>query len=197
MFGAHIALTAMFRTNDLEESESGVPRIAALIAATVAAVLLVIAARAWLYELLVYPHDPLRADMLIVIQEGIRRMLRGQNPYTMYHVPWDATLPYGPVLWLPYAVPLHDARRCALCRAARRVVRPRRMCPHCDGVRVEGTIWGGDRVAGAARGSRSESATCGSFHRLPTRRRTGRGLRCWRGWWHASGGWRRRRRAGY
>ena len=105
MFGAHIALTAMFRTNDLEESESGAPRIAALIAATVAAVLLVIAARAWLYEILVYPHDPLRADMLIVIQEGIRRMLRGQNPYTMYHVPWDATLPYGPVLWLPYAVP--------------------------------------------------------------------------------------------
>jgi hypothetical protein len=25
MFGAHIALTAMFRTNDLEESESGAP----------------------------------------------------------------------------------------------------------------------------------------------------------------------------
>jgi len=105
MFGAHIALTAMFRTNDLEESETRVHRTAALIAATVAAVLLVIAARAWLYEILVYPHDPLRADMLIVIQEGIRRMLRSQNPYTMYHVPWDATLPYGPVLWLPYAVP--------------------------------------------------------------------------------------------
>ncbi len=105
MFGAHIALTAMFRTNDLEESETRVHRTAALIAATIAAVLLVIAARAWLYEILVYPHDPLRADMLIVIQEGIRRMLRSQNPYTMYHVPWDATLPYGPVLWLPYAVP--------------------------------------------------------------------------------------------
>ena len=105
MFGAHIALTAMFRTNDLDESETRVHRTAPLIAATIAAVLLVIAARAWLYEILVYPHDPLRADMLIVIQEGIRRMLRGQNPYTMYHVPWDATLPYGPVLWLPYAVP--------------------------------------------------------------------------------------------
>ena len=105
MFGAHIALTAMFRPNDLEKSETRVHRTAALIAATIAAVLLVIAARAWLYEILVYPHDPLRADMLIVIQEGIRRMLRSQNPYTMYHVPWDATLPYGPVLWLPYAVP--------------------------------------------------------------------------------------------
>ena len=86
MFGADIALTAMFRTNDLEESETRVHRTAALIAATVAAVLLVIAARAWLYEILVYPHDPLRADMLIVIQEGIRRMLRSQNPLSLIHI---------------------------------------------------------------------------------------------------------------
>jgi len=105
MFGANIALTAIFRTGDLHEPAAHIRRTAALVATTVASLLLVIAARAWLYEMLIYPHDPLRADMLIVIQEGIRRMLRGQNPYTMYHIPWDATLPYGPVLWLPYAVP--------------------------------------------------------------------------------------------
>ena len=33
------------------------------------------AARAWLCEILMYPHDAWRADMLIVIQEGIRRVL--------------------------------------------------------------------------------------------------------------------------
>jgi hypothetical protein len=105
MFGGNIALTAMFRNGIVNRSEWQAHRTAALIAATIAALLLVIATRAWLYEILIYPHDPLRADMLIVIQEGIRRMLRRQNPYTMYHVPWDATLPYGPVLWLPYALP--------------------------------------------------------------------------------------------
>jgi hypothetical protein len=78
---------------------------AALAYAAAASILLVIASRAWLQEILVYPHDPLRADMLIVIQQGIRRVLQGRNPYTIYHVPWDATLPYGPVMWIPYIVP--------------------------------------------------------------------------------------------
>src|SRR5687767_14191262 len=58
--------------------------------AAVAALLLTAAARAWLGEILIYPNDAQRADMLIVIQHGIRRMLQGRNPYTIYQVPWEA-----------------------------------------------------------------------------------------------------------
>ena len=105
MFATNIALTSTF-SNQSHDHPSEQPRPAvALMTAALAAMLLFAANRAWLHEMLVYPHDPMRADMLIVIQEGIRRVLRGQNPYTIYHVPWDATLPYGPVMWLPYVVP--------------------------------------------------------------------------------------------
>jgi hypothetical protein len=70
-----------------------------------AVTLLFVAARAWLNEILIYPHDPNRADMLVVIQLGIRRLLQGRTPYAMYDVPWPATLPYGPVMWAPMIVP--------------------------------------------------------------------------------------------
>jgi hypothetical protein len=73
--------------------------------ATTVAALLFAGARTWLRQILVYPNDALRADMLIVVQQGIRRVLQGRNPYTMYQVPWSATLPYGPVLWAPFIVP--------------------------------------------------------------------------------------------
>ena len=43
--------------------------------------------------------------MLVVIQLAIRRLLQGGNPYTIYHVPWDVPLPYGPVMWAPLIVP--------------------------------------------------------------------------------------------
>jgi hypothetical protein len=68
-------------------------------------VLLLVAARGWLHEILVFPHDPNRADMLVVIQYGIRRLLQGGDPYAMYNVPWPATLPYGPVMWAPMILP--------------------------------------------------------------------------------------------
>ena len=67
--------------------------------------LAVTACHAWLHQILTIPHDPQRADMLIVVQQGLQRMLQGRNPYTIYHVPWDAPLPYGPMLWAPYAIP--------------------------------------------------------------------------------------------
>ncbi len=67
--------------------------------------LLLAAARGWLHEILVFPHDPNRADMLVVIQFGIRRLLQGGDPYAMYNVPWPATLPYGPVMWAPMILP--------------------------------------------------------------------------------------------
>ena len=59
----------------------------------------------WLREILIYPHDAMRADMLVVIQLGIKRLLQGGDPYTMYHVPWDVTLPYGPMMWGPLILP--------------------------------------------------------------------------------------------
>jgi hypothetical protein len=46
-----------------------------------------------------------QADMLLVITGGVERFLAGLNPYYIYHLPWEAALPYGPWLWLPYAVP--------------------------------------------------------------------------------------------
>lgn len=79
--------------------------VPAIVFAAAGAVLVFIACRAWLQQILIYPNDAQRADMLIVIQQGIRRVLQSRNPYAIYQVPWDATLPYGPVLWAPYIVP--------------------------------------------------------------------------------------------
>jgi hypothetical protein len=75
-------------------------------AALVSGWLLVGASHAWLHQIFSIPHDPQRADMLIVVQEGLRRMAQGRNPYTIYHVPWEAPLPYGPMLWAPFALPM-------------------------------------------------------------------------------------------
>ncbi len=59
----------------------------------------------WMGEVLTNPIDPNRADMLPVIGAVLGRVLKGHNPYAIYHVPWEAPLGYGPVLWLPYFVP--------------------------------------------------------------------------------------------
>lgn len=80
-------------------------RMAALGIAAAATIVLIMASLEYLHQITIYPNDAQRADMLIVVQEGIRRMLQGRNPYTIYHVPWEATLPYGPVLWAPYILP--------------------------------------------------------------------------------------------
>jgi hypothetical protein len=71
----------------------------------VATIILFAACQAWLHEILIRPHDSQRADMLVVIQLGIRRFLRGTNPYTVYNVPWPAPLPYGIVMWAPMLIP--------------------------------------------------------------------------------------------
>jgi hypothetical protein len=63
------------------------------------------AAGQWLRQILIFPIDPQRADMLVVIQAGIHRLLQGKDPYAMYQVPWPATLPYGPVMWGPLILP--------------------------------------------------------------------------------------------
>jgi hypothetical protein len=53
------------------------------------------------------PLDVYRADMLPVIEAGVREFLAGNSPYTTYeHIPWRPTLPYGPPLWLPFTLPV-------------------------------------------------------------------------------------------
>ena len=52
------------------------------------------------------PVDVYRGDMLVLVESGVQEFLAGRMPYRMYHLPWDAPLSYGPVLWLPYALPL-------------------------------------------------------------------------------------------
>ncbi|HKE83635.1 MAG TPA: hypothetical protein VKB50_07775 [Vicinamibacterales bacterium] len=106
-------LTTWRRDPDVTTSDSAsgtvrntAPRTAVAAAAgLVALVLVFVAARSWLHQILIFPIDAQRADMLVVIEHGIRRVLEGQNPYATYHVPWEATLPYGPVLWMPYLTP--------------------------------------------------------------------------------------------
>ena len=51
------------------------------------------------------PLDPNRGDMLVIIEHAIAQFLARGNPYAIHHVPWDAPLSYGPVLWLPFVVP--------------------------------------------------------------------------------------------
>jgi hypothetical protein len=52
------------------------------------------------------PIDVYRGDMLVLVESGVKEFLAGRTPYRMYHLPWDAPLSYGPVLWLPYAIPI-------------------------------------------------------------------------------------------
>ncbi len=80
--------------------------LATILVTATAAALLFFTCRAWLLQILTIPIDPYRGDMLVVVREGLRRFLKGMNPYTIYHVPWPAPLPYGPMLWAPYAIPM-------------------------------------------------------------------------------------------
>jgi hypothetical protein len=77
----------------------------AIAAACAAAALLGLALHRWMSVMLWQPLDPLRGDMLVVTQAAIRAFLNGRDPYGMYRIPWEAPLPYGPVLWLPFVVP--------------------------------------------------------------------------------------------
>jgi len=52
------------------------------------------------------PITPLRADMLPVIEMAIRRLATGHDPYGMYEMPWLVPLPYGPVMWVPFTIPV-------------------------------------------------------------------------------------------
>ncbi|HEX3645386.1 MAG TPA: hypothetical protein VHT95_07245 [Vicinamibacterales bacterium] len=81
-------------------------KLPAVVAGIAASILLAVTAASWLREILIYPHDPQRADMLVVIQLAIHRLLQGGDPYAIYHVPWDVPMPYGPAMWGPLVVPV-------------------------------------------------------------------------------------------
>jgi hypothetical protein len=76
-----------------------------LLVAAVACTIVAAGAWHWIGEVLANPIDPNRADMLPVIGAVLRSALKGHDPYAIYHVPWEAPLGYGPVLWIPYFVP--------------------------------------------------------------------------------------------
>ena len=89
-----------------ETAAHGFATGAAILAGIAGAILLSAGTAAWLREILIYPHDSYRADMLVVIQLAIRRFLQGGDPYALYKVPWDVPLPYGPVMWAPMIPPI-------------------------------------------------------------------------------------------
>ncbi|MCC7416481.1 MAG: hypothetical protein IT176_05010 [Acidobacteria bacterium] len=74
----------------------------ALAALAGAAGLLGLGADRWVHAMLWQPLDAARGDMLVVVDAAVRTLLSGHDPYRVYHVPWEAPLPYGPVLWAPH-----------------------------------------------------------------------------------------------
>ena len=66
---------------------------------------LAIGSHHWLQQIFTVPIDPMRADMLVRIREGMKSFLQGMNPYRLYYAPWEMPLSYGPVLWMPYILP--------------------------------------------------------------------------------------------
>jgi hypothetical protein len=100
-----VTILAFWNPSTVVSGFSRTRPVRGMLVALVAIGLLFVAAYTWLTQILIYPHDPNRADMLVVIQLGIRRLLQGHTPYAMYQVPWPATLPYGPVMWAPMIVP--------------------------------------------------------------------------------------------
>jgi len=96
------------RADDVVEPASASPRSMAWAAGAgaLAFALVVVVCRAWLRGIFTVALDPYRGDMLVVVREGLRRIRLGLNPYTIYHVPWAAPLPYGPLLWGPFAIPM-------------------------------------------------------------------------------------------
>jgi hypothetical protein len=93
---------------DLSARPSPAPHrhVVAILVTSAAAAILFFMCRAWVVQILTIPIDPFRGDMLVVVREGLRRLVKGLNPYTIHHVPWPAPLPYGPMLWAPYAIPM-------------------------------------------------------------------------------------------
>lgn len=52
------------------------------------------------------PIHPSDGDMLPLVQAALDRFGRGENPYALYHMPWELPLVYLPLTWLSY-LPAH------------------------------------------------------------------------------------------
>jgi len=88
-------------------SSTSTPGRSVWVTATIAAFLLIYrTALQWLPFVFAGPLDVNRGDMLVVTEAGVRRVLEGRTPYAMYHVPWEMTLSYGPMLWGPFVLPV-------------------------------------------------------------------------------------------
>ncbi len=74
-----------------------------LLTAAAVAVMLAFAAYRWTERMLWTPLGT-GGDMLLVVHAAMRRLLHGGDPYALYHVPWEAPLPYGPMLWGPFLI---------------------------------------------------------------------------------------------
>jgi hypothetical protein len=88
-----------------EANEAPFAWTAAVVVVLAAGLLIAAAAATWLREILIYPLDARRADMLVVVQAAIGRLLQGGNPYSFYDLPWHMPLSYGPLLWAPFILP--------------------------------------------------------------------------------------------
>jgi hypothetical protein len=106
--GCAVALTMFFRRRE-RPAASIRPAATAISVAVFLAIpmlwVLVAASTKALQGVFAGPPDVSRADMLVIINAALTRFLSGGYPYVHYQVPWDTPLTYGPMLWLPYAVP--------------------------------------------------------------------------------------------
>jgi hypothetical protein len=87
------------------ESASATAWIPAVAVAVIGGAIVFQASGTWLREILSYPSDTRRPDMVPIVERGVHQILQGKNPYTTYYIPWKTTLSYGPLLWGPYVVP--------------------------------------------------------------------------------------------
>jgi hypothetical protein len=105
VFAAALALVVRIWERDERAPARSAAWPVPAVTAVAAFALLAAGAWVWLGRVLWNPIDPMHADMLVVIREGIHRFIRGRDPYILYHVPWAVPLPYGPMLWGPYVLP--------------------------------------------------------------------------------------------
>jgi hypothetical protein len=102
-----VAIVVFWDRTGPENTDAASPwwRPAPLLTAAAGCALVVAGALHWVGLVIAHPIDPTHADMLPVIDAALGRFLHGRDPYSIYHVPWEAPLGYGPVLWAPFLVP--------------------------------------------------------------------------------------------
>jgi hypothetical protein len=100
-----IVITTSWRRLAWDAPTTNVPRWLPIAVAAAGCLIAGAGAWYWVGQILANPIDPNHADMLPVIDAVLRRALKWQDPYSIYHIPWEAPLGYGPVLWVPFFVP--------------------------------------------------------------------------------------------